>query len=249
MNVENYNEPHFKNSEFINHTEAVLDAIIRHDWEGTPVAGIRGMITEKLQTLKFQVNKESTSVLTGKIEDNDTLFDKSHKAIKAQIRVFELSPIEEEVRAALVFKNLVKAHGWNLHKESYSVELANGAMLFSDMESIPEVKDAIVTLTGMDVLIQRSKLALQALKESIELRRQKEVSLENTVETKELRKEINDLLNAIYKYLEVMSEFMRGATTYQTMIANINNSISKIETAIKLRGKRSEEEVEEIQEN
>jgi len=249
MKVENYSEVEFKNSDFINHTEAVLDVADTPILENSPVPSICATIKEKLTGLKLQVNKEGTSVLTGKIADNDTLFDKSHKAIKAQIKVFELSPIEEEVRAALVFKNLVKAHGWNLHNESYSVELANGAMLFSDMESIPEVKDAIVTLVGMDVLIQRSKLALQALKDSIALRKQKELSLENTVETKELRKEINDLLKSIYKYVEVMSEFGLGGSKFGEIIASINNSITKIETSIKLRGKRSEEEVEEIQEN
>lgn len=240
MKIEKFNVAKFRNAELISLADDTVKIAGSFDWSASPVETLFTDVETNLEALKEQINKGSTVVETKEIREYDLLFNNSWRAAKYICSAFMLSDDSDEREAANVLHELAKTHGLNLHLESFAVQNTNARLYLNDCETNETVKAAITKL-NFQPFTDKIKLNLDNLEKSIETRAEKSSSEYRGVDTKKIRKSLNDKLQNFFKYLEIMSG-IEPEGDFADMVKLINESIRRLEHSIVLRNRQVEEE-------
>jgi len=244
MKFNTFNYSKFRNAECISLSNDVIQITKTYDWEKANVINLFTWLQDSNAELKNQVNKLGTVNETHEVKQADDRFNDAWRAIKLITKAFLLSPVKTERESAAVVRELINSHGAYLYKESYHIQNVTAKLFLNDCIRKPEVKLALETLRFQN-FVGNIELAHTALLNAISHRKDKKVSELNDKETRVIRNRLNANLNRIFRYMEVMSDVAPGGPL-ETMIKEINESILKIETAIKIRTHKFQE-VEETE--
>jgi len=243
MKIESFNEARLRNAEFVSLGNDVLKITKAYDWTKFNVSGFYTKAETSVANLKTHLNKLGTVSETQAIDATDDLFNNGWRAFKHICKAFELHPDVHMREAAITLIELSKTHGYNLHNESYSVQNASAKMFLADCMNKPEAKAAIETL-AIQENIEHITTALNDLVRAIETRKSKFVNEKRDGNTKVLRQKLSISLDSMFKYIEAMSVLTPGSEL-DSMIKEINESIQKLDFAIKMRTTHNTEEIEQ----
>tara|TARA_R110001583_G_scaffold50403_2_gene157314 strand:+ start:9675 stop:10415 length:741 start_codon:yes stop_codon:yes gene_type:complete len=244
MKILSYNYSRFRNAEQLSLANDVLIATKTYDWAGNNVLNLLTWVQDSKTELENQINKLGTVNETQTVKLADNAFNDSWRRLKYVVKAYELSPLADDRANVAIISELINSHGPNLHSESYAVQNAIAKIFLKDCTTEPELVAAIAALK-LDVYISNIQIALDTLLAAIAHRKDKKVNEISAERTREIRNRLMDNLDKMFKYLEVMSAITPEGEL-DTMIKRINESIQKIETAIKMRSHKSPE-LEEVE--
>ncbi|MGZ2370477.1 DUF6261 family protein [Ancylomarina sp. YFZ004] len=239
MKIIKFYSKRLRNAEQLSLTNDVLNITHSYDWAGVNVLKLQTWVQESNVEFKNQLNKLNTVNETQAVKIADNAFNDSWRALKYVLKACLLSPVAAERINAAILNELINTHVVNLHNESYQVQNATAKLFLNDCANKPEIKAAITTIK-LDSYITNIQTALDTLLAAIALRKDKKVNELNDNQTREIRTRLTDNLINMFKYLEVMSDISPGGDL-DNMIKQINVSIQKIETAVKMRSHKSSE--------
>ena len=243
MKILKFNPARLRNAEHLSLTNDVLNITQPFDWAAANVLSLQTWVKDSHEALQNQLNKLGTVNETQIVRIADNIFNDSWRALKYVVKACLLSPILVDRKNAAIISELINSHGTNLHSESYQVQNATVKLLLDDCENTPGIKAAILAL-NLGTYIANIQIALDTLLVAIDSRKDKKVSELSDNETREMRNRLTDNLIKMFKYLEVMSDITPDGDL-DTMIKQINVSIQKIETSVKMRLHKSSE-LEEV---
>jgi hypothetical protein len=237
MKISTISFSRLRNAEHISLANDVLNITQPFDWAAANVLNLQTWVKDSNDELQDQLNKLGTVNETQVVRLADGVFNDSWRALKYVVKACQLSPIVADRANAAIISELINSHGSNLHSESYQVQNATVKLFLKDCENKLEIKTVIAVLK-LTPFIANMQVALDTLLAAIDSRKNKKVSELNENETREMRNRLTDNLIKMFKYLEVMSEITPGGDL-DTMIKQINVSIQKIETSVKMRSHKS----------
>ncbi len=243
MEISTISYSRLRNAEHISLANDVLNITQPFDWAAANVLNLQTWVQESNTAFKNQLNKLGTVNETQIVKLADGVFNDSWRALKYVVKACLLSPIAADRTNAAIISELINSHGDNLHSESYQVQNATAKLFLNDCENKPEIMAAIAVLK-LTPFIANMQVALDTLLVAIDSRKNKKISEQNENETREMRNRLTGNLIKMFKYLEVMSEITPGGDL-DTMIKQINESIQKAETSVKMRSHKSTE-LEEV---
>jgi len=243
MKISTISYSRLRNAEHISLANDVLNITQPFDWAAANVLNLQTWVQESNTAFKNQLNKLGTVNETQIVKLSDGVFNDSWRALKYVVKACLLSPIVADRANAAIISELINSHGANLHSESYQVQNAIAKLFLNDCENKPEIMAAIAVLK-LTPFITNMQVALDTLLVAIDSRKNKKVSEQKENETREMRNRLTGNLIKMFKYLEVMSEITPGGDL-DTMIKQINESIQKVETSVKMRSHKSTE-LEEV---
>lgn len=243
MKISKFNSARLRNAEHISLANDVLNVTRAYDWVGANVLNLQTWVQESNTELQEQLNKLGTVNETHVVKLADDAFNDSWRALKYVVKACLLSPRDSDCKNAAIISELINSHGVNLHREGYPVQNATVKLFLKDCASNPEIKGAISVLK-LNSFILNIEVAIDTLLAAIAVRKNKKVSEINEDETREIRNRLTANLIKMFKYLEVMSEITPGGEL-DIMIKQINESIHKIEIALKKRANKNHE-LEEV---
>jgi len=243
MQIDSINESRLRNAEFVSLGDDVLKITKVYDWAKYNVVGFYTKVETAAGNLKGHLNKLNTVSETQAIDAADAMFNNAWRAFKYMCKAYELHPDEAKREAAISLIVLSKTHGYNLHNESYPVQIASAKMFLADCMNKPEAKAAIESL-AIQENIEHIETALNNLVTDIETRKSKFVNEKRDDNTKLLRQKLSISLESIFKYIEAMSVLTPGSEL-DYMIKEINASIQKLDFAVKMRTTHKSEEIKQ----
>ena len=243
MQITKFYSKRLRNAELLSLTNDVLNITKPFDWVTANVLNLQTWVQESNTEFKNQINKLGTVNETQVVSLSDNAFNDSWRALKYVVKACELSPVVVDRANAAIISELINSLGSNLHTESYQIQNATAKLFLNDCENKPEIKAAIAALK-LTTYIANMQVALDTLLAAIDTRKNKKVNEQNESKTREIRIQLADNLLKMFKYLEVMSDISPGGDL-DTMVKQINESIQKIETSVKMRSRKSPE-LEEV---
>ena len=243
MQITKFYSKRLRNAELLSLTNDVLNITMPFDWVTANVLNLQTWVQESNTEFKNQINKLGTVNETQVVSLSDNAFNDSWRALKYVVKACELSPVVVDRANAAIISELINSLGSNLHTESYQIQNATAKLFLNDCENKPEINAAIAALK-LTSYIANMQVALDTLLAAIDTRKNKKVNEQNESKTREIRIQLADNLLKMFKYLEVMSDISPGGDL-DTMVKQINESIQKIETSVKMRSRKSPE-LEEV---
>ncbi len=243
MQITKFYSKRLRNAELLSLTNDVLNITKPFDWVTANVLNLQTWVQESNTEFKNQINKLGTVNETQVVSLSDNAFNDSWRALKYVVKACELSPVVVDRANAAIISELINSHGSNLHTESYQIQNATAKLFLNDCENKPEIK-AVIAALKLTPYIANMQVALDTLLAAIDTRKNKKVNEQNENKTREIRIQLADNLLKMFKYLEVMSDISPGGDL-DTMVKQINESIQKIETSVKMRSRKSPE-LEEV---
>lgn len=147
MQIDSINEAILRNAEFVSLGDDVLKITKVYDWTTYNVVGFYNKVETAAGNLKAHLNKLTTVSETQAIDAADVIFNNAWRAFKYMCKAYEIHPNEAKREAAINLIVLSKTHGYNLHNESYPVQIASAKMFLADCMNKADAKAAIETLT------------------------------------------------------------------------------------------------------
>ncbi|MFA8434085.1 MAG: DUF6261 family protein [Marinifilaceae bacterium] len=202
-------------------------------------------LSNSIDMLDAALVKSSTIPLTVDVIEKDNRRDDSFLAIRFYLQACarRLKPVWR--RAAELVLSTISVYGMRLHKESYSTESARLNNLITDLETKPELKEAIVTLSLTEWVAELK----QAQQDFEEAEKARTVAKASTTDIK-----TEDACNALRKDCEFLFQYLQlnyqinPTNEYKQLIRLINEVISEFMTVIRSRKARNSkvESTEEI---
>lgn len=247
MKIDNCSADRLRNAELVSLCNEVVEIVKPFDWAAANVLGLFTQTETNIAKFVAHLNQQKTVSETHEVEIADLGFNNAWRAYKYMCMAFELDADDAKRKAAQRLIEHTKLHGYNLHLNSYSEQNARAKMFLEDCNNLPEVA-ADIRILGIKDFVDQVQKALNTLLEALANRKEKVVSEKRNNDTKLLRKQVQESLDNLFKYIEAMSAVATDEV-FDVMIKKINDSIQKLDLSYKLRSTRKPETTEEIEVN
>ncbi|WP_321309732.1 DUF6261 family protein [Marinifilum fragile] len=181
--------------------------------------------------------------LTLSVKEADSKRDRLFKAFRYYVEACLFRGKTEWGNAPELLIEVIRLLGWTLYSDSYGKETARLNQLFNEIDTNPELSEAIATIAATDLYneLKESQVNFENVFKS---RNEANATLPN-VKTEDAVVELRRLLQVLMKYVESMA-MMNSDPKYTGLCKEFNELIAPIQAAVNTRKSKPEVAEEEL---
>ncbi len=200
-----------------------LNAIIDSNINNAVLIRLRDSMKERLNELENSMYKATTSSITKTVSANDNLFNNSFRSLKYILKGYALSKNVRKREAANELISLIERHGWDMHKESYSIQNAKANNLINDLDSAEAIQH-IATLS-VENQVEEIKADIKNLEHSIK-ERDSYITGNNGRKSDEIMKDIKRIIKQVNTFI-TSKVTVEEDTSWNPIMLSINQIIDR----------------------